>query len=171
MHKGFVTVFTDFISWDKIRQRNVCTCHPSLCFNDFTINQCFSLSRLLREQSCDVFHWVFCLYQTPVGKESCVSQQSDITSSCHCRTAGWCFWLATSSAGLSFFADEVVYLDHVSPFLSWQDAVTFLFYPFSPPFFCMRELYLADASLAWWTADWTGQTWQLQCHGKVTEWR
>lgn len=57
--------------------------------------------------------------------------------------------------------------------LFWADRMLSLscFIPFPPLFFCMRELYLADASLAWWTADWTGQTWQLQCHGKVTEWR
>lgn len=69
------------------------------------------------------------------------------------------------------FADEVVYLDRAS--LSEQTGwrhLPVLSSSFFFSFFCMRELYFTDASLAWWTADWTfGQTWQPRCHRKVAE--
>lgn len=45
--------------------------------------------------------------------------------------------------------------------LSQQDDITFLFLFILCVclfFFCMRELYLTDASLAWWSADWTHVT-------------
>lgn len=109
---------------------------------------------------CSVLYW------TPAGEESGASQQGDITPLCHCRTTGWRFWSVTSSAGSGVSLMRCFILDLLDSLFLWADRMT------SPScfilFFCMRELYLTDASLAWWTADWTfGQTWQPRCH-KVT---
>lgn len=58
-------------------------------------------------------------------------------------------------------ADDVLYLD----LESCSDDITSLVLCFF-----MRELYLTDASLAWWSADWTvGRTREPVCHREVIQ--